>query len=635
MSIDNTNKGAVLLLDKVNSIFRTNLDLSDMNLTLPVNNINLTLPARNTTVSLSYKISTTSHGRKTISYDRLHVSKLPAITVTKGTATRFSHLIEQINQKYNLSLSLHDIIDRDIVDIPDGDSIVELPINPDSYIYYTGDQVLTTHRPRLEHEVDTFVSNVCKGNNKYSKLSDGRGGYYYRLLELDCPDCMYELVSTTTTTTTTTTTPSTTPTPTPTDTPSTTVTPSVTLTETPTPTESQTPTPTITDTPETTITPTPTETLTPSSTEPPTSTSTPESTITATPTITETPTSTTTPSTTETPVPTTSVTETPSTTISPTPTETQTPVPTTTVTESPTPTPTESLTPTVTPSVTSTPTPTVTVTETPSPTITESPTTTEVPTTTPEVTTTITTTPVPTTTVTEAPTTTLTPEPSTTEPPTTTPEITTTPTPTPTTWWTTAAGLVPLAVHDANNVSGAQLLDLIGSNHITATTDLSPGIGAVRSVGGNGAMMSYSSAVTIPENCTIIALISQTGNTSVFFDTSSKGLIFVQAYPSAGWYCRDTGSSFVYIGTTDLSNSYKFITLVKTGTNSVMYVNGVQLGSIFSGKIPAHIDRIGEANPTYNFTSSKYISALGFWSGSATQAEVVALESACRLALTN
>jgi hypothetical protein len=233
MSTDITNKGAILLLNKVNSIFRTNLKISEVTLSLPVNNNNLTLPDRNTTVSLNYRINSTSRGNELISYNRLHTSSLPVITVTKGTATRFSDLIEQINQKYKLSLSIYDIIDRDIIDIPDGDSVVELPISPNSYIFYTGDIVTTSRRPKIEYEVDTIVSHVCKGADKYSKFSDGRRGYYYVLEELDCIDCLYDLVPPTTPiSTTTTTTPNTTPTTTatPTSTESPTTTPEVTTT---------------------------------------------------------------------------------------------------------------------------------------------------------------------------------------------------------------------------------------------------------------------------------------------------------------------------------------------------------------------------------------------------------------------
>lgn len=266
MPIDTSNKGALLLLSKVNSIFRTNLKTTDVNLSLPLNNINISQPARNTTVTLTYRINTTSHGRKTISYDRLHVSKIPPITITKGTATKISDLLEQINSKYNLSLTIHDIIDRDITDIPDGESVVELPISPNSYIFYTGDQVITSRRPNIEYEVGTIVSHVCKGADKYFKFSDGRGGYYYVLEELDCVDCLYELVPPTTPITTTTTSTTSTSTSTTTTTTSTTTTP----TTTPTPS----PTSTVTETPETTLTPI-TTTATPTTTQPPTTTAAP------------------------------------------------------------------------------------------------------------------------------------------------------------------------------------------------------------------------------------------------------------------------------------------------------------------------------------------------------------------------
>lgn len=202
------------------------------------------------------------------------------------------------------------------------------------------------------------------------------------------------------------------------------------------------------------------------------------------------------------------------------------------------------------------------------------------------------------------------------------------------TWWTTVAGLTPIAIHDANNVSGTQLLDCIGSNHITATTALYPGSGPYVDVSGNGAAMSYASAIAVPTNCTIAALISELGDTTVFFDTSSGGMLFEHRASGGEWINGNASGSFSIFGYGSISNVFRFVALVKTGTSAVMYIDGAQLGSAVSNKTPPHIDRIGNTS-TYTFSSSEFISALGIWSGSATQAELVALEAACRSALAH
>lgn len=199
------------------------------------------------------------------------------------------------------------------------------------------------------------------------------------------------------------------------------------------------------------------------------------------------------------------------------------------------------------------------------------------------------------------------------------------------TWWTTVAGLTPLAIHDAKNVSGAQLLDRIGGNHITATSTLSPSGGLYEGVAGNGATMSYASSVTLPTNGVIAAFVMAPSEIVVFLDSATGGIMLVHG-GDGGWYTGDTWTSFALMGNTALSADFQFLTYVKTGNSGQMYVNGVQVGGQVSGKTQSSIDTIGETT-IYNFASNESISALGIWSGTATQAEVQALEAGCRSAM--
>ena len=204
-------------------------------------------------------------------------------------------------------------------------------------------------------------------------------------------------------------------------------------------------------------------------------------------------------------------------------------------------------------------------------------------------------------------------------------------------WWTTVAGLTPIAVHDAANVSGAQLLDCVGTNHITATDSLAvTGDGLVYSVSGNGSVMSYASPVSLPTNCTICAFVRDTssaGGIIVLSDTGGGGFIFDHEVSGNGWYIAKAGGSTAF-GAASFSTNFQFLSVVKTGLNAVMYIDGVQLGGTLVDKMPPAVDRIGYTpNASYNLQTTDNLAALGIWDGAATQAEVVSLEAACRAAL--
>lgn len=203
-------------------------------------------------------------------------------------------------------------------------------------------------------------------------------------------------------------------------------------------------------------------------------------------------------------------------------------------------------------------------------------------------------------------------------------------------WWATVAGLTPIAVHDAANVSGAQLLDCVGSNHITASSELAVvGDKLFRSVLGDGSIMSYASPVSFPTDCTICAFYRDTGlATIVFYDTASTGWLLDHEPSGAGWYIAKTSAQYSIFGSTPMSDLFQFATLVKTGVNAVLYVNGTQVGGTVTDRMPPAVDRIGYGvDAAYNLKSSDNLAALGIWSGAATQADAVALEAACRAAL--
>lgn len=206
-------------------------------------------------------------------------------------------------------------------------------------------------------------------------------------------------------------------------------------------------------------------------------------------------------------------------------------------------------------------------------------------------------------------------------------------------WWTTVAGLTPLVVHDAGNVSGTQLLDRIGTNHITASSELAVvGDKLIYSVLGDGAVMSYGSSVSLPTNCTVCALIRDTNSgpgITVLSDTSSGGFVFDhEADYGNVWAIAKAAGGGTAFGAASFSSSFQFLSVVKTGLNAVMYINGVQLGGTLSDRMPPSVDRVGAgSNASYTFQTNDNLAALGIWDGAATQTEVVSLEAACRAEL--
>lgn len=201
------------------------------------------------------------------------------------------------------------------------------------------------------------------------------------------------------------------------------------------------------------------------------------------------------------------------------------------------------------------------------------------------------------------------------------------------TWWTTVPGLTPIAIHDAGNISGTQLLDRIGSNHLTASSDLVPFLFSAKSVLGNGVVMNYAESITLPTNGVIAALVRVQELIQVFEDSVTGGFMFDREL-GGNWYNANVSGSYDIFGNTSESSKYLFLANLKTGTSTQMFINGVAIGSAITNKTPASINAVGStSNAAYCFAGTEHICALGFWSGSATQSDLIALEAACRAAL--
>lgn len=125
------------ILAQVNSAENLDLTIGSVTFSLP-SRATGTLPVKNTVVRLIPAISSGYSGTKTVRYDRIHKSQLGSLTITKTTETRYAHVLAKINSKYGTYLTLTDIIDQPLPSSPPGETTIDLPINPTSYLYYDG-----------------------------------------------------------------------------------------------------------------------------------------------------------------------------------------------------------------------------------------------------------------------------------------------------------------------------------------------------------------------------------------------------------------------------------------------------------------------------------------------------------------
>ena len=206
-------------------------------------------------------------------------------------------------------------------------------------------------------------------------------------------------------------------------------------------------------------------------------------------------------------------------------------------------------------------------------------------------------------------------------------------------WWTAAPNLTPVAAWDASRVSGAQLLDGVGDNHITATSELTSSDYPFVGVAGNSNPMTLTTPVPIPSVGVVAGFWSpnSTPNAVVLLshELGSTSGYMIHISTDRKWYTTAPSGSGVYGLYGDIGTCY-FAAIVTRGADSILYVNGNLVGDpVNSSRIMSQIAQIGyggNGNP-HNFESDEFLHAIGVWTGEATQDDVKAIEAAARLAL--
>ena len=205
------------------------------------------------------------------------------------------------------------------------------------------------------------------------------------------------------------------------------------------------------------------------------------------------------------------------------------------------------------------------------------------------------------------------------------------------TWWTTVPGLTPIAAWDAGRVSATQILDGVGTNHITPTSDVRTYDFEYKSVYGNGNLMPFSTPITTPTTG-VIAGFWHPRRRNVFVcgpaGSASAYLLHISD-ANLSWYASNGTANAIYGAYGAIAQRY-FVCVVNRGTDSILYVDGVLVGGpVGISFVPASLGNVGyTANGNeYNLDADEKFHALGIWSGMATQADVQAIEAACRAEL--
>jgi len=202
-------------------------------------------------------------------------------------------------------------------------------------------------------------------------------------------------------------------------------------------------------------------------------------------------------------------------------------------------------------------------------------------------------------------------------------------------WWTSVPSLTPIAAYDASRFSGYQLLDGVGANHLIATDDLTPSDFLLKSVAGNGNPLSFTTPIDLPSTGLVVGFVKSNQRWVTFSCNTTGGAYLLHYYTDGNWYASNS-ASVMHGAMPNVFGTAVFAALLKGPSTSQLYVNGVAIGSpVANSYIPAQVDKlgyIGNGNE-YNLQSAASFMAAGFWSGTATQADLVVLEAAARAEL--
>ncbi len=205
-------------------------------------------------------------------------------------------------------------------------------------------------------------------------------------------------------------------------------------------------------------------------------------------------------------------------------------------------------------------------------------------------------------------------------------------------WWTSVPALTPLVAHDALRVSATHFLDGVGNNHMgLGGCTLAETYPYAASYAGAANPMPYTSPVNVPAQGVVCVFYKASSNLVAFYENDGAAAqnFALDIEPNGTLYTYSSPNTALHTGGLPFG-VYRFLALLKGASTQQAYIDGALIGSVgANNSVPATLWGMGYglSGNSYAFDSNDRFLAAGIFSGSATLADVQALEAALRVAV--
>ncbi|MFN3377057.1 MAG: hypothetical protein ACK40S_10960 [Burkholderiaceae bacterium] len=199
-------------------------------------------------------------------------------------------------------------------------------------------------------------------------------------------------------------------------------------------------------------------------------------------------------------------------------------------------------------------------------------------------------------------------------------------------WWTAVPALTAVSAWDAKHFDGVQLADLAGTRPITwhgEAAELSP----YASVSGAGKICPLASPLTVTGDRVIFAMVKMASRFVCFYKTAGIDSSYLISQESNGVVYPVNNGSYTAAGTAPAFGTLMLMAFAVTASTARLYINGNWAGpSIASSYIMDTIGGMGYVadGDEYNFDANDRLYAAGVLTGTATLADLQALEAAVK-----
>jgi len=207
-------------------------------------------------------------------------------------------------------------------------------------------------------------------------------------------------------------------------------------------------------------------------------------------------------------------------------------------------------------------------------------------------------------------------------------------------WWTTLAGLTPLAAWDAERTTAAQMSDGVGTNHLTRTGGVWATTAPLKMVPGNANLLRFATPIDIPTTGMFFAMwVWQSRSHRPILYSMGDGTNNYAIYQNTAnsWLISNTlgtVNSWIGDGMQRPAGQVNFAAIVHDASTRRLYVNNQFLGNTTPrNSVPTRLAAVGGLADGQVFTlhPGEGFLAGGFFSGATTLAQMQALEQALRL----